>query len=198
MRRLGNRKVGGHVVAVAYDGKNTESDYLSHWQILLGRGRFVLVPYFVSSGGNPLAAVKTAHRLAKKDGDIDELWCVCDIDETGDATVAAATAYAQANGIRLCLSNRSFEIWISLHFERSDAPIVNEAEAVSLVERFFPNYGKNGKIADFAELLPRTDTAIANGHWLREQGLKNPATDVHELAERLQQLLRRQRPLARR
>jgi hypothetical protein len=175
---------------IAYDGERTEAEYFKGWSRRLGtRSGVVLKPFYVASGGNALSAAREAYRRACADGDFDELWCVCDADDTPRADLQAAIEYAKSIGMRLCVSTRCFEVWLALHWERiSLAAIQTEAQAIALVRRHHSRYGVDGKHVPFSELHPRVGDACRNATWLRERDLANPATNVDELVEMLLEL----------
>lgn len=174
-----------HTIVVAYDGERTEDEYFRSWKLFIPPARLSLVPVFVRSGGNPLAAVKAAARKKKKMTGYAEFWCVSDCDGATEECVAAAWSEAQGAGIKLCLSNRCFEVWLALHWKQLDGPIMSEQEAIALVREFVPGYSKANKSVPFAELLPRTDVALANAAWLRGRGHQNPWTNVDGVIKKI-------------
>lgn len=182
-RKNGRREVA-KVVVVAYDGEATEASYFRGWKSELASS-ITLEPIYVRSGGNALSAVQAAVRVAKAKPEYDEFWCVCDIDDSSDRVVEQAKALAERSGIKLCLSRRSFEVWISLHYRRSDRAILTEAEAIALVRADYPEYSSKKKIVPFHILHPRTEKACENAQWLAGRGCGNPLTNVHELVIQL-------------
>lgn len=153
---------------------------------MLGGAGIALRPVYVKGGGNVLVALEEAIRVHKQDGD---LWCVFDVDDCPKGDVTAAIQLAKSKGVRLCLSARSFEVWLALHFAKSDKPITTEAEAINLVAGHCQGYSVKNKVVPFGELLPRSSAACVNAAWLRKQAVSNPATDVDELVTVLMGLL---------
>ena len=172
---------------IAYDGEKTEDDYFRSWKLIIPPARLTLVPVFIKSGGNPLRAVDAAARKKKRMSGFAEFWCVCDCDGASAACIADAKAEAARQGIRLCLSDRCFEIWLALHWGRSEKPILSETDAVELVQEFHPAYSATNKSVPFALLYPRTEQAISNGQWLNSRGHNNPSTSVHSIVRKLKQ-----------
>lgn len=185
-RRAGSAGPRSRVIGVAYDGIRTEAEYVRGWARMLGPKGVVLTPFYVRSGGNARDAVDSAKRAFARDPDLDERWCICDVDDTRPIDGKRALAEAAASNIRLCLSSRSFEVWLALHWAKiSTAPLSTEREAVDLVRAHWPAYSRSDKSVPFRELFERASSACANADWLRRQGHSNPATDVDTLVKRL-------------
>lgn len=180
------------IVLVFVDGEKTEFQYFRGWQRVLGPYGFALIPRWVSSGGNAYVAVSETKRLLARDTEFDEVWCVCDVDDTSDKDLGRAIALAASSSINLALSRRCFEVWLALHWDKiSLSPLVSEGEAVALVKGFCESYDARNKIVPFGMLYPLTDSACANAHWLERQGITNPATTVHRLVSQLREAERR-------
>lgn len=178
------------VILVTYDGERTEAEYFQGWQRRLGRGAATILPYHVKSGGNVRKAVQATEKVIIGDTDVDEVWCVCDADDTSAEDMKAAIFEAKKAGINLCISRRSFEVWLALHWEKiSTREILSESEAISLVAKNYSSYCAKRKTIPFSELEPRTRQACENAEWLAKQGLLNPQTDVHLLVRKLYELL---------
>lgn len=189
-RQKGNRRGRSADLVVAYDGEKTEDDYLRNWRLLLGQTGVILEPVFVRSGGNALEALKNALELR---GDARHFWCVFDCDDTSAHDLTAARELARREGIQLCLSTRCFEVWLALHYGRSTAPLTNERDAIALVKRSYSKYSDTNKLVPFNELYPRTNAALQNAEWLRQQATGNPSTDVDILVNTLGKRLARAR-----
>lgn len=187
-RKAGRAPARRAVLVVAYDGERTEDDYFRNWAQVIGPAGVTLEPVLVRSGGNVLKALKAALRKRGNTA-ADEFWCVFDVDDSPLEAVRDAIALAERSGVRLCLSVRSFEVWLALHFERFARPVISEVEAVALVRRHVGGYGARNKLAPFGQLFPLSAAACDNADWLRDQGCANPATGVDELVRRLLQRL---------
>lgn len=174
------------VVGVAFDGERTEAEYFAGWRKRLGIANVSIMPFLVRSGGNALKAVRETKRLRDREGPFDELWCVCDCDDTAPEDVKQAVDQAARSSINLALSSRSFEVWLACHWAKiSTACISCEADAVGLVQKFHAEYGAPSKTIPFSVLEPRTLDACANATWLSAQGCDNPSTNVHHLVSKL-------------
>ncbi|MCJ2131575.1 RloB family protein [Methylobacterium sp. E-045] len=178
------------VTAVAYDGRRTEAEYFRGWQRKLGTIGMVLAPFYVRSGGNALKAVEACLVQSKSDGPFDEIWCVCDVDDTKSGDVQKAKALASRESINLCLSSRCFEVWLALHWCRiSLASLQTEQEAINLVSQHHSAYSGKSKEVPFEVLFGKTRDACLHADWLAQQGLANPATDVHRLIRKFYNLI---------
>lgn len=185
-RKAGNAPSKIRIVVVAYDGEKTEHEYFSGWRSLIGNKGIVFKPLYVNSGGNVFSAVVEAGKVAKSDNTFDDFWCVCDLDDTSGRQLTDARGVARKNGIKLCISNRCFEVWLALLWGMiSSSPILNEKQAVALVSQHHEKYTIRNKHVPFSVLLPLTEAACANAVSVRERGLDNPYTDVDLLISEL-------------
>lgn len=190
-REAGGRAARQSTILICYDGERTEHDYFTGWKRALGTKGAVVTPYFVKSGGNALDAVRETIKIRDADADHEECWCVCDVDDTSANDLQNAKSLASSESIKLCLSQRCFEIWIRLHWPNiSTAPLRTESDARKLVAQVHPDYLRGKKTIPFSILYDRTEEAIKNAKWLAQQGHKNPATTVHLLVTRLLSLLK--------
>lgn len=71
-------------------------------------------------------AISARDKAAREEGEIDEFWCVFDVEwPHNHPGLAEAVAVAAGNGIRLAISNPCFELWLALHFVAHDAWLDN-------------------------------------------------------------------------
>ena len=185
-RRLGHSTSPVRTLVVYVDGEKTEAEYFRGWRRKLGSLGLDLRTFTIRSGGNVLEAVEASLKKMLADDEAEEFWCVCDVDDTTLSDLSKALAIARKHKMRVCLSRRSFEVWIALHWDRiSTAEIANEQQARRLVATRFPAYRRGPKLVPFDVLFPLTDDAITNAEWLERQGCANPSTTVHELVREL-------------
>ena len=98
---------------------------------------------------------------------------------------------AKSNGLRLAWSNPCFEYWILLHFDRVGRSFNGYGGIKPHVSKHIPNYEK--ATDHFKILAPRIPRAIENSKLIHRTQWQNtprfidcnPATTVHELVERL-------------
>lgn len=180
------------------EGTRTEPSYLNGMRHLWRS----LIELEISPGGTPKTLVeravnlkREAEREAKKDtnAQYDEVWCVFDIDE--HPFVREAKQQAEANDIKVAISNPCFELWILLHFQDQRAYI--ERDCVQhLCHRHLPKYEK--KTVPCERLLPLYDDAVDRARklddWQIEQGRAegNPSTGVYRLMKRIAEADRKQ------
>ena len=75
-----------------------------------------------TSGPLPLtlvdAAAKARARSSGEDGEIDEVWCIFDVEwPQNHPNLDRALARARESGVRVAVSNPCFELWLALHFD---------------------------------------------------------------------------------
>jgi RloB-like protein len=63
-------------------------------------------------------AVSARDRAAEERDEVDEFWCVFDVEQPKNHPgLGEARRRAEANGIKLAISNPCFELWLILHFQ---------------------------------------------------------------------------------
>lgn len=190
-RRPGRRLPLKRIVIVC-EGTETEPGYFHG---LRQKHRLsTLVIQVIPGGGDPTSVVKEARQeLRQLDDARDEVWCVFDTESLLQAEpVARAVDMARSNGLQLAVSNPAFEYWYILHFERTDRPFHDAAEALDRLRTHLPDYEKNTPV--FAELVAKIPTAIENAQHLRNSALEpwnrfpNPSTCVDLLVVEIKKL----------
>ncbi len=184
-------------VLVCCEGEVTEPSYLNG---LKGELRIRLVHIEVVPGGsNPKTLVdyavekkQEAERRSRREKDdnlkYDEVWCVFDVDL--HEHIPDAKQKADANKIKLAISNPCFELWLLLHFQEQSAHIERH-DVQSACRDHMPRYGKE---VPFELVFPHyreaVERALALDNWQQEQGRPggNPSTGVHRLTERIREL----------
>ena len=138
------------------------------------------------SGAVPLTLVETAINLQSQNGDIDEYWCLYDVEAPDPhPNLDRARDLAQAHQIRTAVSNPCFEIWFLLHF-KAHTRWESTDDAIKLREQ---EDGSTGKEVDGALYMPERWTAVANARDLRDKHIDdqtvfphdNPSSGVFEL-----------------
>lgn len=124
----------------------------------------------------------------------DVVWCVFDVEIPPRPHLAQALAKAKKNGLKVALSNPSFEFWYLLHYKKTTALMQQPHHVLEALRRCYPGYTKNDP-AVIAKLFPLTEHAIQNAKLvLKEKGCGedltdcNPSTHVHRLVEHLSQI----------
>ncbi|MFD0747576.1 RloB family protein [Phytohabitans flavus] len=85
-----------------------------------------------ATGSVPLTLVRLAidarERSEREEGEIDEFWCVFDVEwPENHPNLREAMDLAARHGIRLAVSNPCFELWLVLHFRDCRAWLDNDA-----------------------------------------------------------------------
>lgn len=145
-----------------------------------------------SSGGGAVpetlvARAREAQRRAREEeGEIDEIWCVFDVEwPRNHPRLKAAVDEATRNEIRLGVSNPCFELWLVLHFQDQSGWLDNgSARQLRRKHDGSADKGLDGSVymprrskpAERAEALDRRhhDDGTAFPH-------NNPSSDMHLL-----------------
>ena len=125
-----------------------------------------------TSGAVPLtlveAAAKARARSSGEEGEIDEVWCVFDVEwPQNHPNIGRALARVR-EGVRVAVSNPCFELWLALHFEDQNAWLgTNDATRLRRSRD-----GSTGKGLDGATYMPRRAAAArrARSLDLRHEG----------------------------
>ena len=141
----------------------------------------------------PISVVEYAEGRARERGGYDHIFCIFDRDQHESFTRARAKVHALATRprnplvIRAVTSIPCFEVWVLLHFERTDAPFAACQNVIQRVQMHLPGYQKADSEV-IKELLTHVEIAMANAHWLSGRaGIsdENPSTSVHAVIEHL-------------
>ncbi len=135
---------------------------------------------------DPVNLVRKAD-LRKKTGDYDYIFCVFDGDKPEEAHKARQQLARYKDDVRGFVSTPCFELWLILHFERSDAAMHDCQQTEVRLKRHWSDYIK-GCGCDC--LMPQLGTACDNARWLEQQQHANPCTDLHYLIEVLETALK--------
>lgn len=123
----------------------------------------------------------------------DKVWCVFDVDAKEDLELERATQLADRAGIKIALSNPSFELWFLLHTNYySTRPFSSNEDLLSELKARLPAYKKTND-SMFNTILPDQQQAIDKAKKLIKYHIKcgnrlcsresNPCTYVFELVE---------------
>jgi hypothetical protein len=184
------------LILVVCEGKITEPQYIEGFRA--SHGTTTVQVKVHSPGGDPKALVERAIELrddasgrARREGDdnlmYDEVWCVFDVDT--HERFEAARAKAQAEAIRLAVSNPCFELWLLIHFVAHNAH-VSADQARRLLRKHVPNYNKHVHFDEFATGYPAAverARALEARHMELGQDCGNPSTGAYRLTERIRE-----------
>lgn len=187
LRRKPGRKPPRAVTLIVCEG-DSERIYFNTVRIHLRLTAAEVVIPNDSSGTAPINLVRYAERQAREQGGYDHIFLVFDRDGHESfqrARDEICRLAQQRKPFREAISVPCFELWLLMHHERTDRPFSGCDEIIHTLRRHIPGYVKaDARIAE--QLLPLLTTAIENGRWLKQQGLENPYTSVHQLLEHLQ------------
>ena len=181
------------LILVVCEGRNTEPQYFEGFRDACANPRVYVE--FERGAGVPKTIVDLAKELrdknvadAKRADDeniiFEQIWCVFDVDD--HPNLNQAIDKAQANKLRLAISNEAFELWLLLHFRESPG-MKSRVDLRRMLKTFIPDYDKKVEIEAYLEgyfdAVSRAkkmwnDAGEAGGRWNR-----NPVTNVHELTE---------------
>ncbi len=183
-------------ILLVCEGEKTERIYFSMFLAELRAANVSLEIAKRECGSDPLAIVRYAKNLMRKDPDIDYCYCVIDRDSHSNFESAVREGVKFGEELkskrlfRTIASHPCFEVWFILHF----APVrfffaatgrKSAAECVvSKLKSYLPSYRKSDPRA-IASLLDKTDGAIRNAELVHNEALStgepNPSTEVHLL-----------------
>jgi hypothetical protein len=174
-------------VLIFCEGEASEPDYINAVKRLPQVQRNVAVNIEIDPGqGVPLTLVERAAARMKADAEIDECWCVFDVEwPRHHPNLERAFQIAKANGIHLAVSNPCFELWLILHFRDQTAFLDNRA-AESLSKSLD---GRAKKRIDGAKYLPlradasRRAASLVSQHHRNQTAFPddNPSSTMYQL-----------------
>jgi len=143
-----------------------------------------------TKGSAPISVVDYAQKRAREPGGYDHIFCVFDKDghESFDrARVKVGELANRARNplpIREIISVPCFEMWVLLHFEKTDAPFQKCDDVAARIQRqHMREYSKaDPNVAK--QLMAYIEMALTNSVWLASRaGIinDNPSTSVHKL-----------------
>ena len=143
-----------------------------------------------ASGAVPLtlvnAAAEARARSSEEQGEIDEVWCLFDIEwPRNHPDLSEARAKAEVSDVRLAISNPCFELWLVLHFESHTAWL--DSDAAGKLRRKHDK--SSGKEVDGSQYMPRRADAAQRARALtakhagdgREFPKDNPSSGMYLL-----------------
>jgi hypothetical protein len=181
-------------ILIVCEGTATEPTYLA---ALIREFRATSAEVVIDDkGGVPKTLVeravtekRSAEAASRREKDpylrYEEVWCVYDVDE--HPNLNDARQQADANGIRLAISNPSFELWLLLHFQEQQA-YIERAAAHRCCSTHMPGYVKRAefrRLAPHVQLAEQRALALEARNESAGQPGANPSTGVVHLSTRL-------------
>lgn len=207
-RKAGNREPKPNTYLIVTEGEKTEPHYFEGLKNFInnryGNSIDAEKPVIETSGEGRSTSqlVLEASRIVKKSKRFyRHVWVIFDRDNNADFD--DAIRLAEQNGYKAGWTNQSFEYWIFLHFNYSDADLLPGEWTDKISELFRrksidPNgYKKNDpKVFEIATQQGSLKTALKNAKKIESQYPEGtlpskcaPCTKVHELIEELKPYL---------
>jgi hypothetical protein len=180
-------------LVVFCEGEKTEPQYLLalRQEPLVKDAAAVDIQVETGRGGAaPLTLVTLAiaarAKSAAEEAEIDEFWCVFDVEwPRNHPHLREAIAKADANDIRLAISNPCFELWLILHYRNHGSWLDNSA-AVELRRQLD---GSTDKSLDAAKYMSLIEDAVRHAARLDTRHQRdvtkfphnNPSSGMHRL-----------------
>jgi hypothetical protein len=136
-------------------------------------------------------AIAARDRAAAEEGEIDEFWCVFDVEwPKNHPGLKQAIQQARDNGIHLAVTNPCFELWLILHFQAYGSWLENEG--ARRLRRELD--GSSNKSLDAARYMPlimdATNRAAALERRHKNEGTTfphdNPSSGMYRLIASVQ------------
>lgn len=122
-------------------------------------------------------AVDARSRAVDEDGEIDEFWCVFDVEwPRNHPGLKDAIERARQNNIRLAVSNPCFELWLILHHKNTGAWLDNDN--ARRLRRSLD--GADDKGLDAAKYMPLRSTARSRAAALEKRHHENGTSFPHD------------------
>jgi hypothetical protein len=187
-------------LVIACEGGKTEPGYFEGARMSI-RAPKARVRVLQAKGSDPLSVVESAiaeGNLARREVGPHpdaEVWAVFDGDEhrvtaQQQARWREALDVADRAGVRLAISNPSFELWYLLHYQTVSSSIHRD-EAIRRLRDHRPDYEKaDALFLDLGEARRRsatdqakalTDACLRDADRTAADPYRNPSTRVHEL-----------------
>ena len=130
-------------------------------------------------------AAEAHSRATEEEAEIDEFWCVFDVEWPRNHPGLRAIEQARANSIQLAISNPCFELWLILHFQDHSSWLDNNQ--ARRLRRQLDGSGDKG--LDSGKYMPFTADAARRAAGLDARHLRdgtvfphdNPATGMYRL-----------------
>ena len=188
LRRRPGQKPPRSITLIVCEGE-TEQKYFEAARIRYQLTQAEVVLDDNTEGPAPISVVRSAEKKCAERGGYDHVFCVFDRDghesftRARDQVLALARRKHKPLPIKAIISVPCFELWVLLHFERTDAPFVRCDDVVASVRGHMPAYTK-ADARTARQLMGRLDMALGNAQWLEQRAANNnynPYTSVHHI-----------------
>lgn len=194
-RRYAGQKPPRSITLIICEGE-TEQEYFEVARIRYGltTAEIIVAPNTV--GPAPISVVECAEKKCGEQGGYDRVFCIFDsdrhesFDRARDKIRVLASRKRKSLPMEEAISVPCFELWVLLHFERTDAPFHRCAEVIDRVRGYMPGYEK-ADAAIARRLMDNVEAAIENAEWLEQRAANNnynPYTSVHRVLRHFSQV----------
>lgn len=201
-RRQPGRKSPRPITLIVCEGE-TEEAYFAAAKIHFGLTSAEVVIADNRVGSAPINVVSCAERKSREPGGYDKIFCVFDrdchasFDAAREKIRRLATRKNKPLPIMEIVSIPCFEVWVLLHFERTDAPFSDCTEVVERIRsRHMQDYRKANTLA-VGQLMARLSTAKVNAESLEsasDSNRYNPYTLVHRVLRHFESVATQRSP----
>ncbi len=188
-RRRAGHKPPRSITLIVCEGE-TEQEYFEATRIRYGLTTAEIIVAENTKGSAPISVVECAEEKCGEQGGYDRIYCVFDRDghESFDRARVRIKALSGRKKkplpIQEAISIPCFELWVLLHFERTDAPFNRCSDVTQRIrEHYMPGYEKADAVIA-KQLMTKLNNAIGNAGWLEERAVNNdynPYTSVHQI-----------------
>ncbi len=186
-RRRPGQKPPRSITLIVCEGE-TEQEYFKAARVRYELSTAEIILAENSEGPAPISVVKCAEEKCGEPGGYDRVFCVFDRDghESFERARARIKTLASRKKKPLpfeeAISIPCFELWILLHFEKTDAAFIKCDDVIHRIrERHMAGYLKADTVVS-RQLMANLDAALENADWLEvraETNAYNPFTSVH-------------------
>lgn len=183
-RRPAGRKAPRSITLIVCEGE-TERAYFQAIRVHYGLSSTEVI---IAEGNDsaPISVVEHAQHRCAEPGGYDKVFCVFDRDNPESFQRACGRVRSLATRTRnplpiaVAVSIPCFELWLLLHFERTDAPFHRCDDVIQRLRKHIPTYAKADAQVP-RQCLERLPVALANADWLEQRAAtnnSNPYTSV--------------------
>ena len=188
-RRTPGQKPPRSITLIVCEGE-TEQEYFEAARIQYGLTTAEVILADNTRGSAPISVVECAVQKYGERGGYERIYCIFDRDghesfpRARDLIKSLSSRRRNPLPIAEAVSIPCFEVWILLHFERTDAPFARCADVIDRIrERHMPGYEK-ADAATARQLMAKMEVAIGNAGWLDDRAGNNdynPYTSVQQV-----------------
>lgn len=188
LRRKPGQNPPRSITLIVCEGE-TEQEYFAAARIKYGLTTAEIILAENTVGPAPISVVECAEKKCAEPGGYDQVYCVFDrdghesFDRARDRIKTLAGRKKKPLPFQEAISIPCFELWVLLHYEKTDAPFIHCANVIDRLRNHMPGYEKaDATIA--RQLMAIVADALGNADWLEaraENNNYNPYTSVHKV-----------------